>query len=221
MRVLGVDLTALERGRPAELVARDASSHPAPWGVLASWGGSALGLAELAAHARRDARGPQPLVIAVGEAVRSGLPTAARAALLTRAPLSGLFAEGHVGGALGARLARVADALVLRGRTALAGAVLVIEEDGACELRARPALRGASPAETARALEDELGPCSVLALGPAGEQTLPFASLAAGHAPPSFVGRGGMGAAFGALGLKALCVRARPVEPAPPGAETR
>jgi len=215
-RVLHVDLSALERGGAAEL---HAPQFDEPWATLARWGGNALGLACLQAHALRDARGPQPLVIAVGEAVRAALPTAARAAVLSRAPLSGLFAEGHVGGALGARLARVADALVLEGPATRAGAVLVVEEDGRCALLARPALCGASPAETARALEAELGRGAVLAIGPAGERGLPCANLSSGHAPPSFVGRGGLGAVFGALGLKALCVRARPAASSVPGAD--
>ncbi len=216
MRVLHVDLGVLERGGPAELRVPEFDE---PWATLASWGGSALGLACLHEHARRGAHGPQPFVLAVGEAVRAGLPTAARAAVLARAPLSGLYAEGHVGGELGARLARVADALVLVGRTELAGAVLLLEEDGRCVLLARPGLRGASPAEAVRALETELGPAAVLAIGPAGERGLPCASLASGHAPPSFVGRGGLGAVFGALGLKALCVRARPAAASAPRAD--
>src|SRR6185503_1620786 len=145
MRVLHVDLHALEHGSSAEL---RLPAFEEPWATLASWGGSALGLACLHEHARRDARGPQPFVLAVGEAVRAGLPTAARVAVLSRAPLSGLYAEGHVGGELGARLARVADALVLEGRTERAGAVLLVEEDGRCVLLARPDLRGASPADT-------------------------------------------------------------------------
>ncbi|MSR61264.1 MAG: hypothetical protein EXS08_02285 [Planctomycetes bacterium] len=205
MRVLHVDLSALERGGSA--VFRAPQLEPA-WRTLAEFGGSALGLACLWEHAQRDAHGVQPLVLAVGEAVRDGLPTAARAAVLSRAPLSGLYAEGHVGGELGARLARVTDALVLSGRCAVRGAVLLLEEDGRCALVARPELVGAAPADAARALELEFAPCSVLTIGPAGERGLPFASLAAGHAPPSFVGRGGLGACFGALGLKALCVRA-------------
>src|SRR6185295_17435845 len=144
---LRVDLAALERGaRPTRIELEPPPGAARSWSTLASWGGSALGLACLQAHARRAPRGPQPFVIAVGEAVRAQLPPAARAAVLARAPLSGLFAEGHVGGELGARLARVADALVLAGRTSLPGAVLVVEEDGRCRLEERPALRGATPA---------------------------------------------------------------------------
>jgi aldehyde:ferredoxin oxidoreductase len=211
-RALEVDLEALERGSGARAVELVTLPDDEPgWRALAQLGGSALGLACLHAHARRDPARSGPFVVAVGEAVRRGLPTAARAAVLARAPLSGLYAEGHVGGELGARLARVADALVLVGRATRPGAVLVLGEAGELELCSRPVLRGAAAAETARALERELGPCAVLAVGPAGEAGLAFANLGAGHAPPSFVGRGGLGAAFAAHGLKALCVRAQPL----------
>jgi len=211
-RVLRIDLGALARGGG---VARAVPALQGPESFLATLGGSALGLALLSAHARRSS--DEALVIAVGEAVRAGLPTAARAAVLARAPLSGLYAEGHVGGTLGARLARVADALLLTGHAGAPGAVLVLAESGA-RLLARPELGGRAPAEIARALESELGPAAVLATGPAGLRGLPFASLAVGHAPPSFVGRGGLGAVLARLGLVAVVVRAEPVRAAPRGA---
>ncbi|HEX6883206.1 MAG TPA: aldehyde ferredoxin oxidoreductase N-terminal domain-containing protein, partial [Planctomycetota bacterium] len=219
-RVLRIDLGALAGSG----VARDLPPFTRAEAFLAGLGGSALGLALLSEHARRSQ--DEALVVAVGEAVRDGLPTAARAAVLARAPLSGLYAEGHVGGTLGARLARLADALFLTGVAPGAGAVLVVEEGGTASdvadgaaggvrLLARPALAGAAPAETARTLEEELGPCAVLAIGPAGERGLPFASLAVGHAPPSFVGRGGLGLVLARLGLKALVVRAELPRSAP------
>jgi len=206
---MGARVRTIDLGR-ADLTGRAPTFDDPVLARLASWGGSALGLAVLLDRARAGSTADAPLVLAAGEAVRAGLPTAARAALLARAPLTGRFAEGHVGGELGARLAAVADALVLEGRTELPGAVLVIGADGAPYLIGRPELSGLAPAATAAALERELGPCAVLTIGPAGERGLSFASLASGHAPPSFVGRGGMGAVLGGLGLKALCLCARP-----------
>jgi len=199
-RVLEVDLAALERGSGA--CAWSPSDERGR--VLAEFGGGALGLAILLAARRRGA--PAPLVLAVGEAVREGLPTAARAAVLGLSPASGLYAEGHVGGPLGARLARNLDALALGGRTTLTGAVLVLAADGRPALVARPALLGLGAAETNRRLALEFAPASVLSIGPAGERGSVLSNLAAGEAPPSFVGRGGLGARLGELGLKAVVV---------------
>jgi aldehyde:ferredoxin oxidoreductase len=171
---------------------------------LARWGGSALGLAcLLEGQGTADEPG---LVLSVGRAVARGVPTAARATVQGRAPLSGRYAEGHVGGELGARLARFADALLLVGRTRGPGVVLTIDERGRVARLECPELSGASVASTAAALERRLGPCATLAVGPAGEQGLAVASLGSGHAPPSFVGRGGLGARLGEAGLKALCL---------------
>ncbi len=207
-RVLTVDLDDAARGRAAE--ARAPGPDEPALRTIASWGGNALGLVRLFADARRAPGGDAPLVLAAGQAVRAGLPTAARASVLARAPLSGLFSEGHVGGALGARLAGVVDALELRGRAARAGTVVVVRPDGGWEACERPELCGLSPAETCALLERELAPCSVLATGPGGERGLPFASLASGSGPTSFVGRGGLGAVLGRMRVKAVCVQGEP-----------
>ncbi len=204
-RVLAIDLGDVGRAR----VQLSEPAEPA-LATVASWGGSALGLARLVERVRADPAASAPLVLAAGEAVREALPTAARASVLSRAPLSGLFSEGHVGGSLGPRLAAVTDALELRGRTERPGSVLVVGGDCTCELHERAELLGASPASTVENLERELGPCAVLAIGPAGERGLPFASLASGFDPPSFVGRGGLGAVLGRMGLKAICIAGRP-----------
>jgi len=212
-RVLELDLGALERG----VEVRAWSPADARGRFLGELGGTALGLALLL---EAEGRTAPTLVVSVGEAVRAGLPTAARAAVQGLAPVSGLLAEGHVGGALGARLARHLDALALGGRTTLPGAVLVLAPDGRPTLLARPTLRGLSAGETNRRLAAEFEPASVLSIGSAGEHGSPLANLAAGDAPASFVGRGGLGARLGALGLKALVVRGE-VPPALAAGELR
>ena len=187
---------------------------PSQWGLgssdfagFAGWGGVAQGTAWL--H-ERLAEAPQApaLVLAVGECVARALPTAARVTIQGRAPLSGLLASGQVGGALGTHLAAHADFIGLRGRCELSGAVLRMRPDTGVELLERPRLAGASPRETARALFEEFASPAILCIGPAGERGVPFASLAAGVESPSFVGRGGLGASFAALGLKALVIEA-------------
>lgn len=213
-RWLEVDLGRLERGAE-RAVTRAAPRFDAPWlARLAAASGAAAGLARLAVAPADDV----PFVVAVGDAVRRGLPTAARASLVARSPLTGRPAEGQVGSDLGRRLARTLDVLVLVGRARRPGAVLVVGRDGALELFSDPDLRGLSADETHARLVARLGPCATLRVGPAGEAGAPVAHLAAGSDPPSRVGRGGLGAAFAARGLKALAVLAEPVESAPDAA---
>lgn len=177
---------------------------------VGAWSGSALAVA-LFLRALDRGETPPGLVLAVGEGVRSGLPTAARATVAGIAPLSGRYAEGLLGGDLAARLATVADAIELRGRTQVAGAVLHIAADAGPRLHSLPELVGLDPRATARELDRRFGSRGILCVGPAGERGVAFANLAGGEDPPSFVGRGGLGALFGALGLKALLVSTPPV----------
>ncbi|MFT5288733.1 MAG: aldehyde:ferredoxin oxidoreductase [Planctomycetota bacterium] len=195
---------------------------------LASWGGTALGLV-LLASAQEDLPSdqPEPFVLAVGSAVGRGVPTAARASVLARAPQTGLLGMGQVGSDLGAQLAHSADALVIQGRTELPGAVLVIGGDGA-RLESLPTLVGRTPAERIRLLDEAYGSGASLTVGSAADVGIPFASLAAGSigaalksgeekadvvgkkgGRPSLVGRGGLGAVLARTGLGAIHVLRR------------
>lgn len=210
LRVLRVDLGALRGGSAG--AARRASL--AEWGSevpdFARLGGGALGLAWIA-QAARGGR-PAPLVVSVGECVKRGAPTAARASVASRSPLTGLFAEGLVGGELARRLASVADALALESSEAEPrfgrGDVLVVEADASVRLERDFAAQDESPRALHARLRERFGACAVLANGPAGRRGVAFANLAASGDTPHFVGRGGLGAALGRLGLAAVCVRA-------------
>jgi len=216
LRVLRVDLDSLAVGSSAR-------AAPVPWagsspGIDRVGRLSGVGLAAALLHEHEVAHpgSPAPLVLAVGDCVRRGLPTAARACVASRAPLTGFYADGQIGSDLGRRLASVADALVLAGRARGPGACLHVSgsvADARIELRAFPALADANPAEIQRVLARELGPCASLRTGRAGARGIPFASLAAGEDPPSFVGRGGLGAKLGELGLSAIAVSSPAVEP--------
>ncbi len=183
---------------------------------VGSYGGSALALALVhAATTAGDASGRSPLVLAAGEAVRRGLPTAARATVAARAPLSGQYADGQVGGELGAHLAALADALVVHGRARGDGAVLVIDAAADARLVHLPELDALDvPARLTR-LRERFPGAALLATGPAGDAGIPFASLANEADPPSFVGRGGLGAVMGGLGLRAIALLAPPPDHGP------
>lgn len=185
---------------------------------IASWGGSGLALALLEQE-------PAAFVVSVGEGVVRGLPTAARAAVAGRSPLTGSYGDGQVGSDFGRRLAAVADAIRFTGRRAPSAAraslVCAIGGDGVARAVEIDGLAGASSREVHARLQRELGECATLSIGPAGERRARIASLAAGSGgsdgPLHFVGRGGLGALLGAQGWKAIAITA--AAPAPHATE--
>jgi len=184
---------------------------------LASAGGAALA----AVLCERSEPDDIPLVLAVGDAVKRGLPTAARMTVASRSPASGLFVDGQLGGSLARRLVRCADALTLRGRTHEIGAVLILDAAGGARVESWPELVGASPFVAARVLRSQRPEAAVLVCGPAGEAGFEHASLFSGEDPPSSVGRGGMGTVLGRTGLKAIVFEIAPVTQTTEGAGLR
>jgi len=195
-----------------DLAADSAAIRRAPWGcadpvvdAVGRYGGSALALAIVHAecHAGRE---EMPLVLAVGESVARGLPTAARACVASRVPLSGQYADGHVGGLLGVHLAAIASALVVRGRARGDGAVLAVHSNGQVALERVAGLEALDVPARLALLRARFPGAALLATGPAGDAGVPFASLANEAEPPSYVGRGGLGAVLGRLGLRGLAI---------------
>lgn len=206
-RHLIVDLAALELGTLEVCPVRTWRSPSPELAAVGQWGGPAAGLVELV-------RGEPGLRLAVGPAVVRGLPTAARMLVMGRSPMTGRVQQGSVGSDLGARLASTCDLVSLRGSLRGPGAVLVIGSDGA-RLRHLPGLAGAPADRMHSQLEDELGPCASLRVGPAAEAGVRWANLAAGTEPASYVGRGGLGSLLAAHGIKAVAVTT-PVRPGEP-----
>ena len=86
MRWLAVDLGLLERGQVEAVSRVSPSSDDGAIRALMAAGGSAAGLAHLS-QVQDDER--IPFLVCVGNAVVRGLPTAARATVLGRSPLTG------------------------------------------------------------------------------------------------------------------------------------
>ncbi len=152
-------------------------------------------------------------IASVGDAVRRGVPTAARATLSARAPLRPGLTEAQVGGPFGRTLAAHADALVLIGRAA-GPRVLRVLASGEVELEAAaPELLELGAPGRARRLCQGPAVAHAVVTGPGAQAGLPFANLASfdgqdPEAPPSVVGRGGLGAALAAAGVVAVAVEA-------------
>lgn len=210
-----VDLAAWQRPGPAPegaVLRVEVEDLAEDLRTPARFGGALLALAGLH-HLGREG-----FAVAVGESVVAGQATAARATVIARAPLHGRWSQGQFGSDWARRFARFDRVVILRGRAPWPDAVLRQDEVGRIALEAVPGLEAVTSAERVPLLEQRFGPGEVLRPGPAAHAGVRFANLSAGSDPPSFVGRGGLGAALADLGVSAWLVQAEPVSDHDPDA---
>ena len=146
-------------------------------------------------------------VVALAPAMFSGLPLpgATRMAVVTKSPLTGLWAGGTMGGEFAWALSRSGWAgIVIQGRAPDFSYVLV--DEGRVFFRKAPRLHGWSTSRVKDELKTEWGnDAAVLCIGPAGEALVRFASVSDGTPEPDL--RGGLGAVLGSKNLKAMVLR--------------
>jgi len=174
-----------------------------------------------------DPLGPKNrLIIAHGLLGDTKLTTAGRFSIGGKSPLTGGVKEANVGGSCGRRMARLGmKAIILKdtpeNRTPR---ILLVRNDGA-ELIDAPDLAGRETSATLAYLRERFGAkTGVLAIGPAGEQTLTAALVATtddAGVQLRVAGRGGLGAIMGSKGIKGIVVDdAGAVPPEPADGET-
>ena len=114
------------------------------------------------------------------------------------------FSYSNLGGTWGAALKFAGyDALVISGKSEKP--VYVLLRDGVCELRDASHLWGKGSVETRDIIKSQLGKSvRVVAIGPAGENKVPMATLLADN---DASGSGGLGATMGAKSLKAVAIQ--------------
>ena len=150
------------------------------------------------------------IVFAVGPYTDTAIPSASRCCIGSKSPLTGLFFDSTFGGQWPITLKRTGhDAIVLHGK-ADALTYLSITEEGAL-FRDASALQGKWISETCDAISDSEGGADVLAIGPAGENMVRFASPA--HtwrkSRDGIAGRGGMAAVLGSKNIKAIALKGK------------
>lgn len=156
-----------------------------------------------------DPLSPQNLlVLATGPWNDTPIPGSSRACIATKSPLTGIFYDSTFGGRFPTTLKRTGfDLVVFAGRASEPIYVLISEEG--VEFRSASDLVGRTVRETVQTIHALEGDrADVLAIGPAGENLVRFAS--AGHYwqnREGLAGRGGIGAVMGAKNLKAIAVR--------------
>ncbi|MEW5774549.1 MAG: aldehyde ferredoxin oxidoreductase family protein [Thermodesulfobacteriota bacterium] len=181
---------------------RVVTEEPAAADLARDLGGRGLAGRILSAAGPRDWDDPElPFVLAAGPLVGTIAPTPGRATLMCRSPLTGAAGDSSVGGRLGATLKRAGfDALVLTGRAPRLSGLLV--EDGSVRLADAGDLAGAGTDTVFARLKDW---DSVACVGPAAESGSLLASVQVDrhHA----AGRGGLGLALAARGVKFIALR--------------
>ncbi len=138
-----------------------------------------------------------------GPATGSAINMSGRLAVCTKSPLTGGVTDSHMGGWSAARLRWAGfDGLLFRG--AAATPVYAICERGTVRLADASDLWGKGIRETVRILQERHGGrnVSVMAIGPAGENQVRFASIL--NENDRAAGRGGTGAVMGSKKLKAV-----------------
>jgi len=159
-----------------------------------------------------DPLGPDNLLCFMnGPLTGTDVTMSGRMAIVTKSPLTGTVTDSHHGGWSAARLRWAGfDALLFRGRAAKP--VYAFVENGKVELRDASDLWGKGVHETVKTLLKRYGDdTSVIAIGPAGERLVRYASFINENDRAS--GRGGTGAVAGSKQLKAIVIRAKKAIP--------
>lgn len=145
-----------------------------------------------------------PLMIMTGPLAASGFPGSSRFTVCARSPQTNIWGESSCGGTFGPELKRAGfDGVIFTGRSATPVYLSVI--DGTAELRDAAELWGKDIYETTDVLKLAVPGCRVLAIGPAGENLVKYASI--GNDKGHYIGRTGMGAVMGSKNLKAVVAR--------------
>lgn len=172
-------------------------------------GGSGLGAKILHDETgpETDPLGPENrLIFMTGPFAATPVITSGRHAVVTKSPLTGIFAESDSGGTWGAFLKRAGfDGIVVSGKSAKP--VYLWVSDGKAEIRDAPHLWGKDTYELdpliRKATKDE---AVVASIGPAGEKGVRYASIMNDGQDGRAAGRGGTGAVMGSKNLKAIAV---------------
>ena len=146
------------------------------------------------------------LVFACGPFAGTIVPAAAKHAVATKSPLTGLLGDAMAGSFFTHTLKRAGyDALIVKGRAEAPTYVFI--DDHAVYFRSAQALWGLECFEAEETIREELGDeaVRVSAIGPAGENLVRFACI--GNDRGRQAGRTGPGAVMGSKNLKAIAVR--------------
>jgi aldehyde:ferredoxin oxidoreductase len=145
------------------------------------------------------------LCVMTGPLTGTRIHMSGRLCTVTRSPLTGTVTDSHLGGWTAARLKWSGfDNLIFTGKSATP--VYLYVENGKAEIRDASSLWGQGVRSTVKTLQDRYGKeTSVMAIGPAGENKVLYASWI--NENDRSAGRGGTGAVAGSKNLKAIVIK--------------
>ena len=194
-----------------DLTNRQVDYSGLPESVLRSFiGGRGLGAAILCRHdGPSEPLGPEsPLCVLVGPMTGTDFPLSNRLVFVFRSPQTRTLAWANTGGYIAAELKSGGlDGIVVLGR---ADTPVYLHVHGASlTIRCARSLWGKGAMETTEALQAMHQKARVLAIGPAGEELVPIATVINDKGRASGV-RNGVGAVWGSKTLKAIVVDDQP-----------
>jgi aldehyde:ferredoxin oxidoreductase len=146
------------------------------------------------------------LIIATGPITGTMWPMSGRTVFISKAPLTGIWGESHVGGFLGAELKYAGyDMLVVEGKSEKP--VYISIEDSDLHIMDAKQLWGLTTDRLTKSIQKihHDPDIQVAAIGPAGERLVRYASVIVNHARAA--GRTGMGAVLGSKNVKGIAIR--------------
>jgi len=157
-----------------------------------------------------------PVVIACGLLTNTSTPCGDLFSIVTRSPATGRMTVGISSASFGPALKAAGySALVIRGRSRRP-VIMQIETDGMSVMNSERFI-GYSTTRISDLMTRDPYDC-VLAIGPAGEQRVPYASVVCDG---TSIGRGGIGTVFGFKNIKAVIVNGNPAIPFEPAVQPR
>lgn len=157
-----------------------------------------------------DPLGPENrLIFMTGPFAATPVITSGRHAVVTKSPLTGVFAESDSGGTWGPFLKRAGfDGVVISGKSPKP--VYLWVSEGKAEIREATHLWGKDTYDLDAIVRKETRNEAVVAsIGPAGEKGVRFASIMNDGKDARAAGRGGAGAVMGSKNLKAIAVHGK------------
>lgn len=155
-----------------------------------------------------DPLGPENAVVfTVGPLTDTPVWGSSRGHMASISPLTGLFCDSNYGGQFAIAQKRTGyDAILVKGVSS-EPIYLSVTDQGA-EIRSAVSFWGKSTEETIEGLQAQAEEGAICgAIGPAGENQVPFANVIFGGKRTGIAGRGGLGAVMGAKNLKAVVVK--------------